>query len=301
MNESLSISPESEICQVLTCLPEKFVVDFANGIDVAKDHIRVQSERSGFFARFYDGVTGKGARRQAEIDANLANGLEASLIWLNDLTRSLAKSNRAISQVNARVASLQNNVAEVANFSVETRQRLTALAQEIGQRCSALEQEVGRIDFEQRAERHLRQVFTKWEAGRYNGLPIAGRCFAALEELRWGDFGDFCARHRDGHKTRADFLVELRHKLVIQLSKDAAIQQDTRIAVQHWLVPQPGNVMPDGMAALAYLGDWADAALHPFVFSATQTTQPLPLTLPRICAPQRIAEAMTGEVFEGDH
>ena len=202
MSELLSISPESEVCRVLTCLPEKFVVDFANGIDVTKDHIRVQFAQTGFAARMYEGFTGKGARRQANINASLANGLEASLVWLNDLTNSLAKSNQAISRVNARVASLQQNVAEVVHFSVETRECLAALAQEIGQRCSMLEQEVGRIDFEQRAERHLRQVITKWEAGHYNGFSLAGRCYAALEELRWGDFGDFCLKHQDGNKTQ---------------------------------------------------------------------------------------------------
>ena len=30
---------DNRVCQVLTCLPEKFVVDFANGIDVAQEHI----------------------------------------------------------------------------------------------------------------------------------------------------------------------------------------------------------------------------------------------------------------------
>jgi hypothetical protein len=29
---------DNRVCQVLTCLPEKFVVDFANGIDVAQEH-----------------------------------------------------------------------------------------------------------------------------------------------------------------------------------------------------------------------------------------------------------------------
>lgn len=28
---------DNRVCQVLTCLPEKFVVDFANGIDVAQE------------------------------------------------------------------------------------------------------------------------------------------------------------------------------------------------------------------------------------------------------------------------
>lgn len=35
---------DNRVCQVLTCLPEKFVVDFANGIDVAQEHIRTAGE-----------------------------------------------------------------------------------------------------------------------------------------------------------------------------------------------------------------------------------------------------------------
>ena len=72
------IAPDSALCQSLTCLPEKFIVDFANGIDVVRDHLRVQRQRTGFFARMYDGFTGQGARRQAQINASLADGVEAS-------------------------------------------------------------------------------------------------------------------------------------------------------------------------------------------------------------------------------
>ena len=75
------ITPDSPVCQILSSLPEKFVVDFANGIDVTSDHLRVQRERTGVFARLYDGFTGQGARRNAAIQASLADGVEASLKW----------------------------------------------------------------------------------------------------------------------------------------------------------------------------------------------------------------------------
>ncbi len=45
---------DNRVCQVLTCLPEKFVVDFANGIDVAQEHIRTTGERT-FFRRLKRG------------------------------------------------------------------------------------------------------------------------------------------------------------------------------------------------------------------------------------------------------
>ncbi|HDX9480030.1 TPA: diguanylate cyclase regulator RdcB family protein, partial [Escherichia coli] len=86
---------DNRVCQVLTCLPEKFVVDFANGIDVAQEHIRTARERT-FFRRLKEGLTGEGAARQNAINASLAQGVEASLRWLTELTTSLATTNYAI-------------------------------------------------------------------------------------------------------------------------------------------------------------------------------------------------------------
>ncbi|MBN6349374.1 hypothetical protein JZL91_20700 [Escherichia coli] len=85
----------NRVCQVLTCLPEKFVVDFANGIDVAQEHIRTAGERT-FFRRLKEGLTGEGAARQNAINASLAQGVEASLRWLTEMTTSLATTNYAI-------------------------------------------------------------------------------------------------------------------------------------------------------------------------------------------------------------
>ena len=67
---------DNRVCQVLTCLPEKFVVDFANGIDVAQEHIRTAGERT-FFRRLKEGLTGEGAARQNAINALLAQGVPA--------------------------------------------------------------------------------------------------------------------------------------------------------------------------------------------------------------------------------
>ncbi|EFO0064995.1 DUF932 domain-containing protein [Escherichia coli] len=86
---------DNRVCQVLTCLPEKFVVDFANGIDVAQEHIRTTGERT-FFRRLKEGMTGEGAARQNAINASLAQGVEASLRWLTEMTTSLATTNYAI-------------------------------------------------------------------------------------------------------------------------------------------------------------------------------------------------------------
>ena len=82
MNAS-PVTSTSEICQILTCLPERFVVDFANGIDVARDHVRVQKGRGDFLARCYDGFTGKSVKRQAEVNASLIDGYLFTLPLIN--------------------------------------------------------------------------------------------------------------------------------------------------------------------------------------------------------------------------
>ncbi len=121
---------DNRVCQELTCLPEKFVVDFANGIDVAQEHIRTAGERT-FFRRLKEGLSGEGAARQNAINASLAQGVEASLRWLTELTTSLATTNYAITQVNDRVSSLVSDTARLAHYSADTREQLLTLADQV--------------------------------------------------------------------------------------------------------------------------------------------------------------------------
>ncbi|WP_214283113.1 YjcZ-like family protein, partial [Acinetobacter pittii] len=69
MSEASALNLDSDVLQLLNSLPEKFVVDFANGIDVARERQRYIAGRNTFFSRMYDGFTGQGARHQAEINA----------------------------------------------------------------------------------------------------------------------------------------------------------------------------------------------------------------------------------------
>lgn len=295
MSATSPISTNSEICQVLTCLPEKFVVDFANGIDVARDHLRGQNNRGDFFARCYDGFTGQSARRQAQINASLIDGVEASLNWLTDLSGSLAHSNLAIAQVNDRVSALKLDMAKIANYSADTRQQLNILAERLGERCHVTEQEIARIDFIQRAQLNLDQVFNKWKAGRYRSFSLSGRCYAALEELRWGDFGDFCRSQLEAQSQK--FIDDLKNRAIAQLAHDAASAASARLDTRQWLARPSGRILPDADEALAYMGNWFDQENHPFVFSTSQSPAQLPLEVPRLSSAERVTEALVSEVF----
>lgn len=290
------VTVDSEICQVLNCLPEKFVVDFANGIDVARDHLRAQKARGGFYARCYDGFTGQGARRQAEINACVVDGVEASLEWLTELSESLANSNLAISRVNDRVSHLTLNAARIADYSASTRRTLEALATRLDRRCRALEEEVGRIDFVQRVQLNLDQVFNKWRAGRYGSFSLGGRCYVALEELRWGAFGDYCRTQSD--RQRQTFLEDMVNRAMAQMAEDAQNPAAARLDTRHWLtMPAGRDVLADAVDALAYLGDGSDGEEHPFIFAVTQASPELPRYLPRISSAKRVTEALAAEVF----
>lgn len=297
MSAIVPITAEAEICQVLTCLPEKFIVDFANGIDVVRDHTRVQRSRTQFFQRLYDGFSGKGVRRQNEINDSLADGVEASLKWLNQLSMSLAKTNFSVAQVNQRVAMIQSAVSQVADYSADTREQLIELSMNLDRRCNTLETELSRIDMVQRANDHMELVFSRWEAGKFQNLSISSRCYATLEELRWGSFGDFCrkstATERSGH------LERLMNRSMIQMSSDAKMKPNARGSVRDWLLaPESDDIGSDTVEAIKYLGDWAQADMQPFVYSASFAPSELPLRMPRICSAERIAQAMVVEVFD---
>lgn len=293
------ISPDSPVCQTLNCLPEKFVVDFANGIDVARDHQRVQRSRSGFVARMYDGFTGKSARRQAEVHASLTDGVEASLTWLKSLSESLARSNLAIVQVNDRLTALTADVATLAHYSAQTRQQLDDMSQRLGARMENMSRDIARIDFIQRAQLNMDESFSKWASGRLAALSPAARCYAVLEELRWGAVGDYCRRHV-GQRQSRDFMRMVADRATMQLAADAGIGLHTPVdTVGVWLAQPParrGNGDDDMWQAIDYLADGMAADIAPFVNSATQR-RPASQIVPLIATPRRLADGMVQELF----
>ncbi len=296
---ALPVTQTSDICQILTCIPEKFVVDFANGIDVVWDHLRVQKARGSFYARCYDGLTGKGAKRQAEINESLIDGVETSLNWLTDLTDSLVQSNLAIARINDRLSDLKRDAAKIATYSFHTRQELADLSQRLHDRCINIEAEVARIDFVQRVQINLSDVFAKWQAGRFDSFSPAGRCFAALEELRWGAFGDYCRIHTG--RERQTFMDEAVNRAIAQLKQDLRAGASERLDTHVWLKCLTNrSVLADASEALAYLVADYQPQHSPFVFTVACMGEAIPLEVPRIMCATRLSETLASEIFERD-
>lgn len=293
-----SIGPDTSLCKTLTCIPEKFIVDFANGIDVTRDHLRVQRERGSFFSRCFDGFTGNSARRQSEINASLTDAVEGSLIWLTELSRDLAHSNYAIARVNDRVTELTSQVMSLAQYSEITRNRLDALAQELDERMLLLGKQVARIDFNQKVIMNLDQVFHKWNAGRFVAFSPAGRCYAAIEELRWGAFGDYCRSHTGSD--RNNFMEQAVNRATAQLAKDVGGASNSRLSFyDNWLqLPCKTEQNSDWQDALIYLADCFDSETAPFITTITQKPLQRLGAVPVLANASRVAEAIMEEVFQ---
>jgi len=295
---SAPITSESDICKVLTCLPEKWIVDFANTIDVVNDHNRVQRQRSGFQARLYDGMSGQGHRRQAETNSNLAKGVESSLRWISELALSQAKSNLAIERINQRFVEIREGVIDLTNFSVATREQVCELTDRFEGHAKNMRQEMQRIDMQLQAKTQLDHVMSQWGAGIFHSFSPAGRCYAVLEELRWGRFGDFL---RDYPIERARFLDFAQNRLIEQLAKDAQCAPHKRLGMHQWLTaPRDRHVLQDAQEALTYVGDWVtDIDNAPFVYTVTR--QPVvdsrPSAIPYLCSADTVVISLAGEVF----
>lgn len=293
---TLQMPLEEPSLQVFHGLQEKFIVDFANSIDVAADHLRVQRRRGGFFDRLCDSFSGQGQGRRDEIDSVLAGGMESALRWLTELTESAARSNLALSRVNDRIAEIQDNVAQLAHYSARTRELLQSLNQQLTFRHDELAREVARLDSEFRASRHLDQVFDKWNAGRFDAMSLLAQFYAVLDELYWGDFGEFCRRYDNAVKVR--LLEQLTDKATMSLRDKFGSAGGQRIKVKALLSSPVTDTGSDLLPALGYMGDWSNEEHHPFAFAVTQLPSELPLGLPRLLDAERAAQAMVQEMFE---
>ncbi len=283
--------------KALPSLTEKFVVDFANGLEVVNDHLRVKKDRVGFSSRLYDHFTGAAHRRDLEIERTLAQGVNASLEWLTDLTAEHARTNLALVRVSDRLCRLRVDVNQIAHFAADTAERLEHLAVTVKGRCDQIEVEVHRIDQEQRAEAHMNRIMSKWEAGDYSRFARLQRLYAALDDLYWGDFGNFLRSQR-GSRRQREMVEHLGYQCQLRLRADAdglAAPEDS-FALSDWLM-QPASALPMDSEALAYLGNWSKATV-PFSYAATQPMVESPLMLPLLFDTRRAASAMSTELFE---
>jgi len=282
------------LCQTLSAVPEKFIVDFANNITVLKDHERTQRSEKSFFTRLYNGVTGQEWQRQYDINSSLIVIAQSQLKMLNDLNNKVTLGLKAIDCVTGRLNGLTQDVAELADFSVETREILESLTSQVCGRFRQLEHRLAKVELETSAFNQVDHVFNKWAAGRFVHLPVGARAYAALEELNWGAYGDL-VRTADKHQVDK-MLEDLSNRLVIQLREDTELSFGTRVNYKVWLNPI-SDKSEDFVAATAYLASDYHEQSAPFSCSVARRSNILPLGVPRICSSERLSDALVAEVL----
>ncbi len=280
--------------RTLECMTEKFVVDFASGIDIARDPWRSQQGKA-FYQRLKEEFAGQNRLQYWGIDSATPESMEASLAWLGQLIGTVAKSYLAATLVHERLSQMETAAARVAYYSSEGREQLSQVRNLLEQRMNKLEQQLRSIDLYRQGTVHCEQVFARWRAGHYFAFSPAGRCYVALTELRWGAFGDAL---RLCSEERAAQLLELARELAIgRLAEDINASPRTRHYYHEWLAPPSVPDLMEHKDALVWLGNEADSDRHPVSYSVTQSWQSIALGMPRICSAMRLGSAMVDEVF----
>ncbi|ELN9187521.1 hypothetical protein R0H50_001823 [Vibrio cholerae] len=283
-----------QLCQTLSAVPEKFIVDFANNITVLKDHERTQRSEKSFFSRLYNGFTGQEWQRQYEVNSSLIVIAQSQLKMLNDLNNKVTLGLKAIDCVTGRLNHLSQDVADLADFSVETREMLESLTSQVCGRFRELENRLARVELETSAYSQVDHVFNKWAAGRFVHLPVGTRAYAALEELNWGPYGDL-VRAAEKHQVNK-MLEDLSNRLVIQMREDTDLSLETRVNFNVWLNPVSAKTA-EYLSATEYMASDYHETNLPFSCSVARRSQILPLAVPRICSAERLSDALVEEVL----
>lgn len=292
------IPADAKILKTTLLVRDKAIVNFVNGIRVSEAHTNTQKQRSDFLPRLLDGITGEGAKRQQRINSTLIEGQEGIKTWLSDVTESQTMTQLAIKRTNESLIKLNEDVIDIADFSVETRDLLRDLQASVARRHNEFERRFEQIEIRQEANEQIDRLFSRWENGWYEGLPIASRFYVVLEELKWGTFGLLLMKTAD----RPDDLSEtIVNRAASRMGEDLGISPNQRVAVTEWIQLREGELTLEyEKEALAFLAD--EYVEKPFVLATTERPdfERLPIEVPRFSTATRFARALASEVFEDD-
>ena len=282
--------------RTLECIYPKFMVDLVQGVDAVR-HTHLGPQQLQFRERLTQEIITHTRLRPWSMagllneNAALRLGLAEKLASMLDpghlaLTRMADKLIALRQQANQRVQQSPGLLHQYAELSSHFRQRATYKEKALTQRGLTVQ-----------AGEHSEQIFTRWRAGNYDGWSLAGRCYIALEELRWGAFGDACRLANDD--VAAMLKDNLRSMAANYLAQGINASPATRHFYHQWLATPTAPGLMDHKDMLGWLGDWCQADKHPVSWSVTQNWQTVALGMPRLCSAKRLVDAMVEEIFGG--
>ncbi|PDO83856.1 diguanylate cyclase regulator RdcB family protein [Kosakonia pseudosacchari] len=280
--------------RVLECIHPKFIVDLVQGVDAPRQTPIVPQQQL-FRERLTQEIMAQTQLRPWAMSGVLNENDALRLGLAEKLASMLDPGYLALTRITERLAALQQAERRPANATPGAQQQYDELVEHFSQRAAWKEKALTQRGLAVQAGNHSEQVFAHWRAGNYNGWSMAGRCYIALEELRWGAFGDACRLANEGV---AKMLKDnLRAMAADFLAQGINASPATRHFYHQWLATPSTPGLMDYKDLLGWLGDWCDAERHPICWSVTQSWQTVALGMPRLCSATRIATAMVDEVF----
>ena len=281
----------------------KLLIDMVNCLDVVDGHIRVaQARENSFFARLIDGVRGHDQRRNNAIAEHQQTALRNVINETEDLARGIAHSHRALAITGERLKIFEVSLAHMAHVIADQRDALRSLRSVMQEELARVDADLARLDMHTAAQDQIEWVFSRWDAGGWSTLPLAGRCYVAMHELYWGNFGEYYRRH-PGERSKV-LLETAENKVVARLHRDAHIEAQDSLALPDWLkpIPKTSHLFAEGLSWLGEKHQLAEP--HPMAYLCTQwqmlETKPQPpVTVPRLLPAKRLAGMVT-DVFFGE-
>jgi hypothetical protein len=290
------INNSEELLNVLPALKEKVIADLSNSLAITKERIEIIKQPKFFLFRLIDSFTGKSKQEQNIVNENLFQSVESVVEIVHHLIQSQTYGFKAMTEVFASLGKIEENISEITDFSIQTRNLLDSINKDLKEKYYELEETISSLKLESRAGDHIGQAFDAWKAGRYEGLSLAGRLYSTLEDLSWGFFGPYYREPKYNGKIKADYLRNIVDKAVTQLKEDIKDLGEKRPTAKIWYTLHENA--PEGSdSALQYLSDYSTINKRPFLFAFTCVETP-PMAIPFFFGPERIVEGMVEEVFK---
>lgn len=272
----------------------KFIVELVLGIDNPRQ-TAIAPQQLRFRERLMNDIMAQAQLRSwSMVDALSEN--PAMRVGLADkLASTLDPGYLALTKMGHHLHILQQK----GNETPGVLQLYAATSERFLRRAEHKQRALSRRGLMVQAGEHSEQVFTRWHAGSYSGWSLAGRCFVALEELRWGAFGDAC-RLATG-EAKALLMDNLRATATQYLAQSINAAPATRHFYHQWLSTPVTPAPMDHKEMLCWLGSACDSERHPVSWSVTQTWQTIALGMPRLCSAMRLAVAMVDEIFQEEN
>lgn len=278
--------------RALESIHPKFMVELVLGIDNPR-LVPVAAQQQIFRERLMNEIMAQTQLRPWAMSGMFSENPTIRLGLVEKLAGMLDPGHLALTRMSDCLETLQLKASSADNIQAQ----YAKIREQFRQRAAHKQRALSQRGLVVQAGEHSEQVFNRWQTGQYDGWSLAGRCYVALEELRWGAFGDAC------RLANSEVTQLLKDNVSVMASQLLAQSINAAPATRHfyhqWLTTpgSTGSGLVEHKDMLGWLGGWCDAERHPLSWSVTQSWQTVALGMPRLCSAMRLVNGMVEEVF----